>query len=203
MLGQRRKLRPWLTILPTIRMTWMTDNGAGLFRLEDLSELPLFGPTFKQMRDRYPALERERMMNEIVREVIGLMVGDLLETTRHRLGLLKPQTVEDIRRATQPIVGFSFAMAQNIEMLRGFLHQRMYKHMKVNRICARARHIVKDLFGFFMAEPNCMPNAWFDLVQAQSGDHDRARVIADYIAGMTDRFAMREHAKLFGTDGMG
>ena len=180
------------------------DDGqrAGLFRLEDLRELPLFGPALADMQARYPGCDRERLLNEVVREVIGMMINDLLDTTRHRLELLRPRSAADIRRAQQPIVGFSFGMTQHIDVLRGFLQQRMYKHTKVNRICAKARHIVKDLFAFFMAEPSSLPNGWFDLLQAEADPAAKARIIADYIAGMTDRFAVQEHRKLFSTETM-
>ena len=104
-----------------------------------------------------------------------MMINDLLDTTRHRLELLRPRSAADIRRAQQPIVGFSFGMTQHIDVLRGFLQQRMYKHTKVNRICAKARHIVKDLFAFFMAEPSSLPNGWFDLLQAEADPAAAAR----------------------------
>ncbi|MDE2029806.1 MAG: deoxyguanosinetriphosphate triphosphohydrolase [Alphaproteobacteria bacterium] len=181
------------------------DDGhrAGFFRLEDLRDLPLFGPSIEKMRDAYPNAARERLMYEAVREVIGLMIGDVLETTRANLGALAPRSAEDIRAAGRPVVGFSPAMARHVETLRGFLHERLYRHHRINRICAKARRIVHDLFDFFMAQPDCLPSAWFASVEETRGDDTaKARIIADYIAGMTDRFAVREHRKLFSTDAM-
>jgi len=181
------------------------DDGhrAGLFRLEDLRELPLFGAALSGMEARYPNADRERLMHETVREVIGLMVTDLLDTTRARLAALQPKSATDIRNAAQTTVSFSFAMTQNVNVLREFLNTRMYRHSKVNRICAKARRIVKDLFAFFMADPSCLPNAWFELLRVSGGGEARkARFIADYIAGMTDRFAVQEHRKLFSTETM-
>ena len=181
------------------------DDGhrAGLFRLEDLKSLPLFGSALSGMEARYPDTSRERLMHETVREVVGLMVTDVLETTRKNLKALDPKTSEDIRQAKQAMVSFSFDMVQHVNVLRGFLSTRMYRHSKVNRICAKARHIVKDLFGFFMKEPNCLPNSWYEALQAIGNDEKKkARLIADYIAGMTDRFAVQEHRKLFSTETM-
>jgi len=181
------------------------DDGhrAGFFRLEDLRELPLFGAALVGMEARYPSADRERLMHETVREVIGVMVTDLLETTRKNLGELRPERTADIRNASQTVVSFSFPMVQNVNVLREFLNTRMYRHSKVNRICAKARHIVQDLFAFFMEEPACLPNPWYELLkQGDGGDISKARLIADYIAGMTDRFAVQEHRKLFSSDAM-
>ncbi|MFY9287836.1 MAG: deoxyguanosinetriphosphate triphosphohydrolase, partial [Alphaproteobacteria bacterium] len=181
------------------------DDGhrAGLFRLEDLRELPLFGAALAGMEMRYPNTTKERLMHETVREVIGLMVTDLLETTRANIQKLQPKSAVDIRQAPEAVVSFSFNMVQNVNVLRGFLNSRMYRHSKVNRICAKAQIIVKDLFNFFMKEPACMPNAWFEAVRASGGnDKIKARLVADYIAGMTDRYAVQEHRKLFSTETM-
>lgn len=181
------------------------DDGhrAGLFRLEDLRDLPLFGATLSMMRSRYPSTDRERLMHETVREVIGLMVTDVLETTRLNLERLQPQTVSDIRKADYAIVSFSADMTQNISVLREFLWAHMYRHHKVNRICAKARGIVKDLFSFLMEEPNCLPASWYDTLPSEkTNDVRKARIIADYIAGMTDRFAVQEHRRLFSTETM-
>jgi len=176
------------------------DDGqrAGFFRLDDLAELPLFGSTLKDIRKQHREAPHDRQMQEAVRQVIGLMVTDVLETTYANLRQLQPSSVADVRRAPQAVVSFSFGMVQHVKVLRDFLNTRMYRHSKVNRICAKARHIVKDLFGFFMAEPNCLPNAWYESLRAEDGNEDfKARLIADYIAGMTDRFAVQEHRKLF------
>lgn len=179
------------------------DDGhrAGFFRLEDLDALPLFGGALENMRERYPGLEKERLMHEAVREVVGMMADDLLAATRARLEALSPRSVEDIRAASTPVAAFSPAMDDAIEALRAYLHQRVYKHSKVVRICVRARRIVGDLFRFFMEETECLPAAWLDRVEVESvgadGEARKARVIADYIAGMTDRFAAQEHRRLF------
>lgn len=181
------------------------DDGhrAGLFRLEDLRELPLFGGALSGMQTRYPNADKERLMAETVREVIGVMVTDILQTTRKNLAELQPKSAVDVRMASQPIVSFSFEMTQNVNTLREFLSNRMYRHSKINRTCAKARIIVQELFAFFMKEPSCLPNAWFETLKASGGnDKIKARLIADYIAGMTDRFAVQEHRRLFSTETM-
>lgn len=182
------------------------DDGhrAGFFRLDDLDALPLFGDALETLRGRYPGLEKERLMHEAVREVVGMMADDLLATTRARIESLSPRSVEDIRAASSPVAAFSPAMDDAVEALRAYLHQRVYTHSKVVRICVRARRVVGDLFRFFMEETECLPAAWHDRVEAESagadGEARKARVIADYIAGMTDRFAAQEHRKLLGAD---
>ncbi|MDR3450831.1 MAG: deoxyguanosinetriphosphate triphosphohydrolase [Alphaproteobacteria bacterium] len=181
------------------------DDGhrAGFFRLEDLSELPLFGPSLEKARTRYPEAARERLMYEAVREVIGLMVDDVLQTTLGNLNALQPQSAEEIRYAAQATVGFSPAMARNVETLRAFLHARVYRHSRINQICTKARQIVGELFEFFREHPDCLPSSWFNAVEDCRDDElGKARIIADYIAGMTDRFAVQEYNKLFSTNAM-
>jgi dGTPase len=182
------------------------DDGyrAGFFRIEDLRELPLFGAALSGMQARYPKADKERLMYETVREVVGLMVADLLECTRQNIDMLGPKTAKDIRNAKRSAISFGFEMTRSVDTLRDFLQTRVYRHSKVNRVCAKARQIVKELFTFFIAQPNCLPNAWYEALTAAGGDDEkmRARVIADYIAGMTDRYAVQEHRKLFSTETM-
>ncbi len=180
------------------------DDGyrSGLLRLEDISELPLFGPSFATIKARYPEADSERLMHETVREVIGLMVTDLLDSTRQRLRVLNPRSVADIRHAQQSVVGFSPDTAKQIEVIRQYLRENMYRHSKVNRVCAKARQIVKELFDTFMSEPQTLPNAWAEELSRETSATAKARLIADYIAGMTDRFAAQEHQRLFSTETM-
>ncbi len=176
------------------------DDGqrAGFFRIDDLANVPLFGETLEEIRQEHPQAASDRLMQETVRQVIGLMIKDLLETSYNNLRELQPTSVGDVRSASQAVINFSLPMQGNIKTLREFLQARVYRHSKVNRICARARRTVKDLFNFFMAEPNCLPNAWYEALRPHEDDANfKARLIADYIAGMTDRFATSEHRKLF------
>ncbi|MBV8060585.1 MAG: deoxyguanosinetriphosphate triphosphohydrolase [Alphaproteobacteria bacterium] len=180
------------------------DDGhrAGMFRLEDLHDLPLFGPALNEARQRYPHATRDRLVCETVREVIGLMVSDVIATTRVNVAQYNPRSVEDVRHAPSALVAFSAEMHQNVQQLRHFLWQRLYRHTKINRVCAKAQRIVKELFVAFMDQPNCLPTGWAEAVQNSADNTLRARIVADYIAGMTDRFAVQEHRRLFSTETM-
>lgn len=180
------------------------DDGhrAGFFRLEDLDALPLFGPALEKMRGLFPDAPRERLMCEAVREVIGVMIDDVLRTTRQNLESLQPRSAADVRHAGRAVVTFSPGMADNIGIIRKFLLTRLYRHSRINRICAKAQRIVRELFAFFWAQPDCLPGAWYEMVNAVGDDYARARIIADYIAGMTDRFAVQEHRKVFSIEAM-
>ena len=181
------------------------DDGyrAEFFNFDDLKSLPLFGPVLVAVCAAYPSAEPSRQMHETVRQVIGAMANDVLETTYQNLATLMPQDVAAIRGARQPVVGFSPAMQGHVVVLREFLATRMYRHNKVNRACAKAERIVCDLFAALMDKPGCMPPDWFDsLRDHQNDDQFKARLIADYIAGMTDRFAVQEHRRLFSTETM-
>lgn len=182
------------------------DDGlrAGLFSVEEIATLPLVGPIVSEVRKRYPGLERGRLVAETIRRLIDLMVTDLINETQRRLAKLHPQSVADIRMAGHALAGFSDEVREQEKPLRDFLFQRMYRHFRVNRESSKARRIVRDLFALFMGEPNCLPTEWqAGLAPAQSGREDptaRARVVVDYIAGMTDRYAIIEHRRLFNLD---
>jgi dGTPase len=174
------------------------DDGlrAGLFAIDDLAGLPLVGPAFAEVRERYPDIDTSRLIHEAVRRIIGHMVGDLLAETRRRIADLQPRSADDIRAAGRPVAAFSPAMQEHDRALKGFLARRMYGHYKLNRMTSKARRLVRDLFQLFIAEPECLPTDW----RARAGAPNTAataRVVTDYIAGMTDRFAADEHRRLF------
>ena len=175
------------------------DDGlrAGLFTVEDLMELPLVGPVFEQVQARYPRLELPRWVHETIRRLINVMVEDLLEETRKRLADLSPQGVEDIRAAGRAVVAFSESMRQNDRVLRDFLFARMYRHYLVNRQTLKARRVVSELFRLYMDQPNILPAEWRRRAEAAETPTLRARIVADYIAGMTDRYALEAHRKVF------
>ncbi|MDX9690618.1 MAG: deoxyguanosinetriphosphate triphosphohydrolase [Proteobacteria bacterium] len=179
------------------------DDGyrAGFFSFEDLMNLPLFGPILEDLMRHHPEAEKRRLVSAVVRQVIGTMVTDMLDTARANIARLKPQSAQDIRKAKEQVINFSFAMQGNIRVLRDFLRKRMYSHSHVNRVCSKSERIVSDMFTFLMERPDCLPNSWFALLEG-CYEHDtaKARVIADYIAGMTDRFAVQEHRRLFSTE---
>jgi dGTPase len=175
------------------------DDGlrAGMFRLDELEDIPLVSEALQDIRARYPQLEKPRLIAEMVRRLINVMVDDLLAETGRRLTALSPANADDIRQAKAPVAAFSAAMREREKVLRAFLHKNMYRHYQVNRMTSRARRIVRDLFEMFLREPNCLPPDW------QAPGHDtaiQARLIADYIAGMTDRYAFAEHQRLFDLD---
>jgi dGTPase len=175
------------------------DDGlrAALFPVGDLADVPLVGPVFAEVTCRHPGLETARLIHESVRRLIDLMVTDLIEETRCRLRAARPRSAEEVRRLGKPVVAFSSAMAENDQALKRFLFERMYRHQKVNQMTANARHVVRDLFEAYMGTPGHLPGDW-RLQGELQGDSGKARVVADYIAGMTDRFALEEHARLFG-----
>ncbi|NBB82237.1 MAG: deoxyguanosinetriphosphate triphosphohydrolase [Alphaproteobacteria bacterium] len=175
------------------------DDGlrAGLFRLEDLAALPLVGGIVAEVAGRWPGLHRRRLVHEITRRMMDRMVNDLIAETRTRIAALGIETIDDVRGADRPVVAFSAAMQADERPLRAFLFDRMYRHYTVNRETSKARRLVADLFGLFMREPNCLPDEWRDAATAAEAG-GRARIVADYIAGMTDRYALIEHERLFG-----
>jgi len=175
------------------------DDGlhAGLFAVADLAEVPLVGPVFDEVAGHYPGLEESRLIHESIRRLIDRMVRDLVGETRRRLADSGVKSADAVRGLGQPVAAFSEAMGNHDRALKRFLHQRMYRHQRVNRMSSKARRVVRGLFQLFLAEPARLPAEW----RAQTGgsDAERARIVADYLAGMTDRFALDEHRRLVDT----
>ena len=176
------------------------DDGlrAGLFGVADLAEVPLVGPVFRSVASRYPGLEEPRLIHEAIRQLIDRMVGDLIAETRSRLAASRINSADAVRTLGAPVVAFSAEMRGNDRALKDFLLERMYRHYRVNRMSSKARRVVHDLFVLYLAEPQCLPSEWRALA-AGPDDEQTARVAADYLAGMTDRFALDEHHRLFDT----
>jgi len=174
------------------------DDGlrAGLFEIEDLLAVPMVGDIFGQIQDRYPTVERSRIIHESIREMIGVMVGDMIATTRDRVAVYKPQSAHDVRQMDRQLVTFSEGMSANDAALKEFLFTRMYRHYKVNRSMSKAKRMVRDLFELFHSEPDLLPPEWQQGCDGPGG-MKTARRVCDFIAGMTDRFAIEEHARLF------
>lgn len=173
------------------------DDGlrAGLFSVEDIANVPLVGEIFKDARAKYPGISRHRLRHEAVRELIGAMVTDCLTETNRRLKEAAPKSADEVRHLDQPMVAFSDEMTGIDRSLKDFLFENMYRHYKVNRMTSKSRRVVRDLFNLLLTEPRSMPPDW----QAKAGSpgtEETARVVADYIAGMTDRFAIEEHIRL-------
>jgi dGTPase len=144
----------------------------------------------------YPGIDTRMLRLEAVRRMIGVMVDDVIAQTTHRIEATGVETADDVRALDRQVVAFSDAMLSDLTQLRRFLYTRMYRHHRVNRSRSAARRILGELFDIYMSEPDVLPDNWL----ARTSGRDaagRARVVCDYIAGMTDRFAIDEHRKLF------
>ncbi|TYB81343.1 deoxyguanosinetriphosphate triphosphohydrolase [Maritimibacter fusiformis] len=169
---------------------------AGLFSVEEICGLPIVGPAFAEVDRRYPGLEADRRRHEALRRVFGVMVEDVLVTSRRLIGDLDPRSVEDVRHAGRPVIRFSEPLWADLTEIRDFLFKRMYRAPSVVAMRTRVTKVVQDLFPLFLSRPDLLPAEWRKDV-AQAGDRTRlARIVADYIAGMTDRFAFETHARL-------
>src|SRR4051812_45125108 len=179
------------------------DDGlrAGLFALEDLAEVPFLAGLLAEIDSRYPTLESARRIHELVRRVITRFVEDVIAESERRIAALAPANPDAIRRASSPVVGFSEATSAADQAIKAFLHPRMYRHPRVMRVRAEADRIVHDLFERLTAQPGVMPDEWrAGLADADLGAPGEARIarrVADYIAGMTDGYAVQEHRRLF------
>jgi dGTPase len=173
------------------------DDGlrAGLFTAADLEPVPLVGPVFAEVQSRWPALDETRLAHEGVRRVIDRMVGDCLEESRRRLEASGARSAGELRRLGRAAIAFSEPMQRHDKALKAFLFERMYRHWRVNRMTSKARRVVQELFRVLTAEPQCLPNEWRREADG-AGTPRSARVVADYIAGMTDNFALDEHRRL-------
>jgi len=177
------------------------DDGlrAGLFTLDEITDIPFITGLLDEIRALYPALERQRVIHELVRRVITRFVEDVIFEAQRRLARVAPKSPEDARRAGEPLVGFSPAMAEAEREVKRFLFAGMYRHPKVMGVWERARETISLLFPAFFDDPSLMPAEWAALAAARGGA-ERALVVADYIAGMTDRYALGERRRLFGGD---
>jgi len=174
------------------------DDGfrADFYQLSDLADVRVAGPIIAEVQSLYPGLEGTRLIYEVNRRLITKMIEDAVGETRRRLDRLGPTTADQIRGAGQPIAGFSEAMNQELGELRIFLHDRVYGHARVKRVMASAQQIVRDLFERYLIEPDALPPKWLS-VSPRADRQGHARNVSDFIAGMTDRYAIREHARLF------
>ncbi|MDP6574217.1 MAG: deoxyguanosinetriphosphate triphosphohydrolase [Rhodospirillales bacterium] len=177
------------------------DDGlrAGLFSVKDLADVPLVGPIFAEARAAHPDLEEPRLIHEAVRRLIGAMVDDLIGETASRLADAAPGSSADVRRLGVPVAAFSEVMRNNDRALKEFLFENMYRHYKLNRMTSKARRVVREIFALLVVEPECLPTDWRRRAEG-SGTKATAQLVADYVAGMTDRFAIDEHRRLFDLD---
>lgn len=179
------------------------DDGlrAELFTIADLIDVPMIGPAIRSVQKDWPAIDDRMLRLEAVRRMIGVMINDVQEETAKRLAEDGIATAEDVRTARRQMVQFSKGVYDDLSRLRGFLFERMYKHYKLNRTRSHAKRTLNEMFNLFMTEPDTLPTQWFQLVCSKDTETARARVICDYIAGMTDAFAIEEHRRLFSFGG--
>ncbi|MFN3970772.1 MAG: deoxyguanosinetriphosphate triphosphohydrolase [Gemmobacter sp.] len=171
---------------------------SGLFDEADLMHLPVTGPAFDEVDRTYPGLDRMRRRHEALRRVFGRMVEDVIAVARGRLEAAQPQSVEDIRAMEGTVIRFSKPLYQELKAVRAFLFHRMYRAPSVMAERTRVTAVIHDLFPLFMAQPERLPTEWQADVAAATDTTALARIVADYVAGMTDRFALLEHARLCG-----
>ena len=172
------------------------DDGlrSGLITIEQLQSVDLFASQLDLVKVKYPKLEQKRLIHETIRRMINILVVDLCSQSSDNINTLNPKNISDIRQAPY-LVGFSEAVAKQNLALKQFLRKNLYQHYKVNRMSAKAERIIRELFTVFFADIGLMPHEFQD-----SANTDKARAVADYIAGMTDRFAIREHRRLFAVE---
>lgn len=173
---------------------------AHFFTLNDLRELKLLGELLHSAQKRCPDISQKILIQEVIRDMIGTMVQDVLTESEKRLHQISPQTPEDIRNAETTTVAFSDSMLANVNELRHFLWERMYTHYTLNRMRMKVSRIIRDLYTAFIDKPEVLPDNWQERLR-ESGDPEdpchRHRVVMDYIAGMTDRYAIKEHERIF------
>jgi len=174
------------------------DDGlrAGLFTPDDLAGVDLIRDILQEVRGAYAPLDAGRESHELMRRLITRLIEDVIAETGRRLQALAPRSAADVRFAGQPAVAFSAGMAVADRAIKDFLRVRMYRHARIGRIMAEAEGVIGDLFARYVAAPEDIPAEWAQNVEAR-GEAGRLRRIADFIAGMTDRYALIEHARLF------
>ena len=176
------------------------DDGlrAGLFRFDDLNIMPLTSEMIAEIARHYPALDDIRRGAELVRELISYLIGGVVSESRQRLQAARPASVEDVRDRGEQLIAFSPEVARAEAEIKAFLKKRMYRHLRVMRVMGDAERIVSDLFARYHNTPGDLPAEWLPAAGAHSlTETELARRIGNFIAGMTDRFALTEHQRLF------
>jgi dGTPase len=173
------------------------DDGlrAELFSLDDIAEVSLIGGILREIRMLHPSLEPARVAHELVRRLITWMIEDVIAESQRRIEMLDPVDVAAIRAADAPVVAFSAAMTEAEKSIKGFLYPRMYRHARVMDVMRQAQDVLRDLYAHYMAHPADLPEEWRNA--GREDEASRARRTGDFIAGMTDRYALAEHARFF------
>ena len=172
---------------------------AGLFSEDEIADLPLVAPAYAEVDRLYPDTDSYRRRHEALRRVFGMMVSDVIETSRGLLDTCGAASAADIRHLGRPVIRFSDQMWQDIRAIRAFLFKRMYRAPSVMEKRAEVTKIVEDLFPLFLENPDMLPRHWARQIEQAAQDRTTlARMVCDYIAGMTDRYAYSEHGRLIG-----
>ena len=171
---------------------------AGLFTEEQIAELPIVAPAYAEVDRLYPGLDPYRRRHEALRRVFGFMVSDLIDTSRANLLASGAGTAQEIRDLGRPVIAFSDGMWASLRQIRSFLFSNMYRAPGVMAQRARVTRALEALFPLYMGDPSLLPRRWQAEIEAAETDGTLARLVADYIAGMTDRFALQQHARLTG-----
>jgi len=176
------------------------DDGlrAGLFGVDDLKVMPLTARMIAEIAERYPGLDDARRGAELVRELISCLIGAVMSETQRRLRAAMPKSVDDVRNQGEVLIAFPAAAAQAEAEIKAFLKLRMYRHPRVMRVMGDAEQILFDLFARYQNRPSDLPAEWLPPAGGHGeSETERARRIGNFIAGMTDRFAITEHQRLF------
>ncbi len=171
---------------------------AGLFTEEEICALPIVGDAFAEVDKVYPNLEAIRRRHEALRRVFGVMVGDVIATSRAALEEVGAQSVEELRACGRPVVQFSSALWADLKEIRAFLFSRMYRAPSVVKMRKEVTIVVEELFPLFLKQPDLLPARWHEDLRRCGDETAVARMVSDYISGMTDRYALQQHARLIG-----
>ncbi len=178
------------------------DDGlrAGLINIQQLQEIPLFNDQYEEVRQRYPDLSQRRVIHEVVRRLINCQVVDLVQTSSELLRQQAPPDLEAVRGQSQPLIAFSDGMRERNLELKRFLRTQLYRHYRVHRMSVKALRVIRELFAAFFDDPRLLPaetQLKVNDLRQRKGEAGQARAVADYIAGMTDRYAIKEHQRVY------
>ncbi|WP_136441572.1 deoxyguanosinetriphosphate triphosphohydrolase [Pacificoceanicola onchidii] len=173
---------------------------AGLFSEADIYDLPIIGAAYDEVDRLYPDTDAYRRRHEALRRVFGVMVADLIDTSAGKLKESGARSARDVRELGGPVIAFSKPMWADLKQIRAFLFKNMYRAPSVMEQRAKVTQVVEALFPIYMADLTLLPQRWHGEAEAAQDDTARARLVADYIAGMTDRYALQQHAQFTGTD---
>ena len=173
---------------------------AGFFNISDLKELPILSECFYKVEKSYPKADDLRKKHEALRSFLNFLVLDVIEHSNSLLNELSPRSVSEIRNANYSVVQFSANVTNNLNVIRDFLFKKMYRAPSIMGMRTKVTRIVNNLFRYFMAHKNILPEKWQNDLSSCNSEQETARVVVNYISGMTDRFAIREHNRLMGDE---